>query len=220
VIKVRSGVSPERILPPSSAPIRFILIFTNSFNPMNLPSFQFLQLLQPPSTTVSSPKLDLIALTWEHITNRYLQRIESNRILVGRVRSIRLLAVHDAIQSVIDPGNGYIYKEISNGSTIEASFAAIVQSSHDILAAVFDDPSDRADLSDLLEESLGLIGNSDEKIAGTVSGARSATTYVGAFSTLLKQSGQRSHVPRVDSSPLAIAGHNRYARTPEWRRSA
>lgn len=187
---------------------------------MNLPSFQFLQLLQPPSTTVSSPKLDLIALTWEHITDRYLQRIESNRILVGRVRSIRLLAVHDAIQSVIDPGNGYIYKEISNGSTIEASFAAIVQASHDILATIFDDASDQADLADLLEESLSLIGNAEEKAAGTVSGARSAATYSAAFATLLKPSAspaRRSTTTRTSPS-LAVA--NRLFSATEWRRSA
>jgi len=188
---------------------------------MNLPSFQFLQLLQPPSTTVSSPKLDLIALTWEHIADRYLQRIESNRILAGRVRSIRLLAVHDAIQSVIDPGNGYIYKEISNGSTIEASFSAIVQASHDILAVVFDDPTDRADLSDLLEESLSLIGNAEEKAAGTVTGARSASIYVSAFATLLKPSASpahRSSKPRLTSPSLAVA--NRLFSAQEWRRSA
>lgn len=188
---------------------------------MNLPSFQFLQLLQPPSTTVSSPKLDLIALTWEHITDRYLKRIESNRILAGRIRSIRLLAVHDAIQSVIDPGNGYIYKEISNGSTIEASFAAVVQASHDLLAAVFDGAADRTDLADLLEESLSLIGNAEEKAAGSVSGARSAATYVAAFSTLLNPStspARRSPAARTSSPSLAVA--NRLFSATEWRRSA
>lgn len=152
------------------------------------------------STTVSSPKLDLIQSTWTHIAERYLQRIESNRILSGRVRAIRLLAVHDAIHSVIDPGNGHIYKDISEGSTIEAAYAAAVQASHDVLAAVFTDPDDREDLADHLEESLSLIGKEDEKEAGLFSGADSATAYIRSFAPLIANRGpaHRASAPRRD----------------------
>ncbi|RYD44225.1 MAG: hypothetical protein EOP85_09570 [Verrucomicrobiaceae bacterium] len=141
------------------------------------------------STTVSSPKLDLIQTTWDHIAERYLKRISSNRILTGRVRAIRLLAVHDAVHSVIDPGNGHIYKDISEGSTIEAAYAAAVQASHDVLASVFTDADDREDLADHLEESLSLIGKEDEKEAGAFSGADSATAYIRSFAPLIVNRG-------------------------------
>ena len=94
---------------------------------MNLSITQLVQTIDPLSTTVSSPKLDLIQLAWSHIAERYLGRIASNRIFAGRVRSIRLLAVHDAVHSVIDPGNGRIYKDISQGSTIEAAYFYLVK---------------------------------------------------------------------------------------------
>ncbi|MES2921385.1 MAG: hypothetical protein V4819_07555 [Verrucomicrobiota bacterium] len=152
---------------------------------MNLSTAQLIHLAEPLSTTVSSPKLDLIQLVWEHIAERYLKRIASNRILAGRVRAIRLLAVHDAIHSVIDPGNGHIYNEISEGSTLEAAYAAAVNASHDVLAAIFTDPEDREDLADLLDESLSLIGKEDEQAVGFFSGAESASAYLKSFAPLL-----------------------------------
>lgn len=152
---------------------------------MNLPSAQFLQVVQPFPTTVSSPRLDLVALAWTHIADRYLRRLESNRIHAGRVRSIRLLSVHDAIHSVIDPGNGHIFNEISTGSGTTAASAAAIQASHDLLAAIFTSPDDRADLADLLEESLALLPDDAERSAGTSSGARSAATYLQVFASLL-----------------------------------
>lgn len=183
---------------------------------MNLPSSQFLQVAQPLlSTTVSSPKLDLIVEAWEHIADRYIKRLESNRIRAGRVRSIRQLAVHDAIHSVIDPGNGYIYKGISDGFSTDAAFAAAVRVSHDILSAVFDSPLDQADLSDLLEESLGLIGSIAEKAAGVESGAQAAAAYLKAFAPLL--GGEDVGRQNTVSHPLfAGRGHTR----DRWRISA
>ncbi len=181
---------------------------------MNLPSFQFLQLAHPFPTTISSPKLDLISLTWDHIAARYIKRLESNRIFAGRVRSIRLLAVHDAIHSVVDPGNGYIFKEISGGSTTEAAFAATVRASHDILVSVFNDPASVSDLGHLLEESLALVGNETEKAAGSGSGARSAAAYLGTFAPLLVNhhtAVRRAPVLQPVSRGLAVTG---------WRRSA
>jgi hypothetical protein len=177
---------------------------------MNLPSNEYLQLLQPFPTTISSPKLDLVGLAWSHIADRYLQRLESNRIHAGRVRSIRLLAVHDAIHSVIDPGNGYIFNEISNSSSSTAAAAASIRASHDLLAAVFTDEKDREDLSDLLEESLSLLGDHLDKAAGVESGARSAAAYLRAFAPLLspREPGRQQRVP-------AGQGHAEF-----WRRSA
>lgn len=157
------------------------------------------------STTVSSPKLDLIQLTWTHIAERYLKRLESNTILTSRVRAVRLLAVHDAIHSVIDPGNGHIYKEISEGSTIEAAYAAVVKASHDVLASVFTDPDDREDLADHLEESLTLIGKEDEKEAGVLSGADAAATYVRSFALLILNRGASRKNRFVPQRQLAVA---------------
>lgn len=181
---------------------------------MNLPSFQFLQLVDPNPTTVSSPKLDLISLTWEHIANRYLRRLETNRILAGRVRSIRLLAVHDAIQSVVDPGNGYIFKESSTATTTEAAYAAAVKASHDILAAVFNSQEDQEDLGHLLEESLELIGSESGKYAGSLTGAASARTYLGTFGPLLV-----NHHTAVRRPP-ALQPVARGQAGAGWRRSA
>jgi hypothetical protein len=186
---------------------------------MNLPTSQFLQIIEPLSTTVSSPRLDLISLAWDHIAERYLARISSNRVLAGRVRSIRLLAVHDAIHSVIDPGNGHIYREISGGSTTEAAFAATVQSSHDILAAVFDSPEDRADLADLLAESLGLIGKDAEKSAGILNGRQSAAAYLKTFAALLLDHRQPARPALFRQSELSSSRANRFW-PDEWQRSA
>lgn len=177
---------------------------------MNLSTTKLIQLAGPLSTTVSSPKLDLIQLTWNHITERYLQRIGSNRILAGRVRAIRLLAVHDAIHSVIDPGNGHIYNEISEGATLEAAYAAAVKSSHDVLAAIFTESEDREDLADLLDESLSLIGKEDEKAAGKFSGTDSANAYIKSFAPLLfnHRPEKRPAVPAVRRELATASGGN------------
>lgn len=152
---------------------------------MNLTFAPLLEYSEPLLTTVSSPKLDLIEQAWDHIADRYIGRLKNNRVFAGRVRSILSLATYDALHSVIDPGNGHIFKEISQGSTIEAAAAAAVKASHDILSSVFTDPKDQEDLADLLEESLSLFGNEEEKKAGLTSGARSAGTYLKTFSSLL-----------------------------------
>lgn len=182
---------------------------------MNLPSFQFLQLTESSITTVSSPKLDLISQTWEHIAGRYLRRLESNRILAGRVRSVRLLAVHDAIHSVIDPGNGHIYKSQSEGYTTEAAFAAAVRASHDVLTSIFNDPASVSDLGHLLEESLALIGNEVEKAAGETSGSESAAAYLQAFTPLLV-----NHHTAVRRAPSLRPVSPRELTGAGWRRSA
>lgn len=182
---------------------------------MNIPSFQFLQLASPSLTTISSPKLDLIAQTWEHIASRYLRRLESNRILAGRIRSVRLLAVHDAIHAVIDPGNGYIYKSQSEGYATEAAYAAAVQASHDVLVSIFNDPQSVEDLGHLLEESLALVGNPVEKAAGATSGAESAAAYLLTFAPLLV-----NHHTAVRRAPALRPLGSRELVGAGWRRSA
>ncbi|MDP3850482.1 MAG: hypothetical protein Q8Q59_08270 [Luteolibacter sp.] len=174
---------------------------------MNYSVFKFFEISTPLSITVPSPRLDLMLLTWEHIAARYLSLIQSNPELSGRVRAIRLLAVHDAIQSVIDPGNGRVYKEPSAGRTTEAAFAAAVQASHDILATVFTATRERRDLADLLAESLSLISGEKEKAAGILSGQQSAKSYLNTFiSLLLSNSPPPKAAPAHRPRELALAG--------------
>lgn len=159
-------------------------------------------------TTVSSPKLDLVLLAWDHISERYIARLRPNREFAGRVRSIRLLAVHDAIQSVIDPGNGRLFKEPSHGIATEAAIAAAVSASAGILRHVFTDAKDRQDIEDLLFESLGLIGRPGEKEAGLVSGTRSAAVYLETFASLLVRPPASARGPILVPAPRepALAG--------------
>lgn len=152
---------------------------------MKLPSSQFLRLVADLPVNLSSPSLEAMVLAWDHIADRYLRRIETHRSHVGRVRSIRLLAVHDAVLAIIDPGFGYIFKSRVETRSTHAALAATAQAAHDILVAAFDSPADREDLGDLLEESLGLIGNAAERNAGAFIGAQSAATYLATFASLL-----------------------------------
>ena len=152
---------------------------------MKLPSSQFLSIVADLPSTLSSPSLESMIRAWDHIAERYLRRIETNRYHLGRIRSIRLLAVHDAVISIVDPGFGYIFKPTPNTRTTHAALAAAAQSAHDILAAAFDSHADRSDLNDLLEESLALVGNETERNAGALIGSQSAATYLDTFVTLL-----------------------------------
>ncbi|MFT4176535.1 MAG: hypothetical protein QM627_07745 [Luteolibacter sp.] len=145
----------------------------------------------------SFPELDLVEQAWEHIGDRYLTRLKSNRVYEGRIRSILSLAAYDAQSSITNPGSGHIYKEISRGTTFEAAAAASVQASHDILAAIFTSPGDRQDLADHLEETLGLLGKEEEKQIGIENGRRSAAIYIRAFSTLLPQRGKSLSRPQA-----------------------
>jgi hypothetical protein len=183
---------------------------------MNLPNTEFLQLIHFPSAE-SSPKLKSVVLAWDHITTRFVNRLRENRILAGRIRSIRLLAVHDAIHSVTDPSAGHLFKEISAGTALEAALAAAAQAAHDVLAAVFTDPLDQSELDDLLEETLTLFGNEIEKAAGVQTGSRSAAVYVKAFAPLLRDHRADQKRPLAFSREAVASGFDRFG---EWRRSA
>lgn len=125
-------------------------------------------------------------LTWDHIAERYLRRVEPNRTLAGRIRSIRLLAVHDAVISIVDPGFGYIFTPQAITRSTKAAISATAQAAHDILANAFPSPEDQADLGDLLEESLKLIWNPGDRVTGSEIGAASALVYLETFAPLLE----------------------------------
>jgi len=152
---------------------------------MKIPSSQFLRLVADLPIHLSSPALESMVLAWDHIAERYLRRVEPDRTLAGRIRSIRLLAVHDAVLSIVDPGFGYIFKPEAVTRSTQAALAATAQAAHDILADAFATPADREDLDDLLAESLGLIGNDAERAIGARIGAASAAIYLETFAPLL-----------------------------------
>lgn len=191
---------------------------------MNLPSSQFLQLVTAFPDNLASPELESMILAWDHITDRYLKRLATNRILAGRVRSVRVLAVHDAVLSILDPGYEFIFKPVSSTSSTSAALAATAQAAHDVLTTVFNGSKDVSDLDDLLSESLALIGNEKEKLAGSIIGAESAAAYIATFSALflnqvdaenpkITRFGSARHSMHFDSLSDAY-------RQTEWRRRA
>lgn len=151
---------------------------------MHLPTPQFSRLVTILAFDLTNPVLDSMILAWDHIATRYLDRISSNRAVAGKVESIRLLAIHDAVHTVFASGGGCIFNGTSAGASLDAAMAATAQASHDVLAAVFESPEDRASLADALEESLSLISDESEKTSGAVTGTESAATFVRAFAPL------------------------------------
>ena len=123
-------------------------------------------------------------IAWDHIATRYLNRLGADRALTGKIESIRLLAIHDAVLSILGPGEGFIFRESSTGTSLSAALAATAQASHDILASAFDQVADLADLDDSLEESLSLISDSLEKAVGTATGSASAAAFLESFGPL------------------------------------
>ncbi len=197
---------------------------------MHLPTPQFSRLVTAVTSNLNDPALDSMVLAWDHVATRYLNRINSNQAVVGRIQSIRLLAVHDAVQAVLDPGYGYVFNGESPGATVHAALAAAAQAAHDILAGVFTDPADRADLDHSLQESLSLIPDGNEKAAGIHTGKESAVAYTRIFGPLVldiqlekvlatdngnRQPGQSAW--RYDE--LGRQAPNRHSRST-WRRSA
>lgn len=194
---------------------------------MHLPTPQFSRLVTILAFDLTNPALDSMIMAWDHIATRYLNRIPSDRAVGGKVESVRLLAIHDAVHAVFGSPGGYIYDGFSKGNSLAAALAATAQASHDVLVSAFDTPEDIAELDNALEESLSLISDDHEKAAGAVTGAASATTYLRNFGPLgLEKKVADTHHPaprvyREINRPRQVL---RLAKNPdwhfEWQRSA
>src|SRR6478735_1246673 len=151
---------------------------------MHLPTPQFSRLVTVLAFDLNDPSLDSMILTWDHIATRFLKRLGDHREVSGKIESIRLLAIHDAIHAVFRTGNSYLFHGFSSGSSITAALAATAQASHDILAAAFDSPEDQANLAHSLEESLSLLSDAHAAAAGVIVGAASSATFERTFGQL------------------------------------
>lgn len=151
---------------------------------MHLPTAQFSRLVTILAFDLTNPSLDSMFVAWDHISTRYLENHRSQRAAVGKVESIRLLAVHDAVSSILGLGPGFIFNAAPTGTTLTAALAATAQASHDILANAFNSPEEREALAHLLEESLSLIEDHPQKSFGTATGAASAATFLSTFGSL------------------------------------
>ena len=190
---------------------------------MYLPTPQFARLVTILAFDLTNPALDSMILAWDHIATRHLERIAASRAAAGKVESIRLLAIHDAVHTVFASGGGCIFNGTSTGSSLAAALAATAQASHDVLAAVFASPADRTSLADALEESLALIADEREKASGALIGAESAATFARAFAPLAlnqreigREPGQAHSYPREEK----LGGHApplRLEANPNWR---
>ena len=193
---------------------------------MHLPTPQFSRLVTILAFDLTNPALDSMILAWDHIAARFLNRLEPNHPVAGKIESIRLLAIHDAVQAIFDTGSGCIYNGASAGHSLDAALAATAQASHDILVAVFESPADRASLDDELEESLWLIADERERAAGAATGAESAALYAGNFAPMALER---------DAAPPRQLTHGGWTRPPhrpllrlatnphwslDWQRSA
>ncbi|GAA5121072.1 hypothetical protein JIN84_00220 [Luteolibacter yonseiensis] len=148
---------------------------------MHLPTPQFSRLIAVLAFDLNNPSLDSLFVAWDHISARYLNRLKSRNEWSDEIESIRLLAIHDAVISILGRGTGFIFNERSTGTTLAAALAATAQASHDILVSVFNSPQDVADLGDNLEESLSLISGTAEKAVGSATGSASASAFLKTF---------------------------------------
>lgn len=184
---------------------------------MHLPTPQFSRLITVLAFDLNNPSLDSLFIAWDHIASRYIHRLENRNQLAGKIESIRLLSIHDAVISILGPGAGFIFNERSTGTTLSAALAATAQASHDILANAFNTPEDLADLDHLLEESLELIPDAAEKAVGSATGSASAAAFIQTFGSLSKV-----HAPVAIDAYSPVRGAARfleYARA-NLRRSA
>lgn len=179
---------------------------------MHLPTTQFSRLITVLAFDLSNPSLDSLFIAWDHIAARYLNRLDKHTRAGEKIESIRLLAIHDAVISILGPGTGFIFNERSTGTSLSAALAATAQASHDILASAFTSPRDVADLDDLLEESLALIPDSAEKAVGSATGSASAAAFVNTFGPLAAIVEQPSIARDIFSSPREAASFLNYDR--------
>lgn len=181
---------------------------------MNLPSPQYSRLVTALAFDLSDPSLDSMILAWDHIAKRFLDRIRFHRVTVGRIESIRLLAVHDAIHSIFGSDGACIYKRRSRVNSTAAALAAAARASHDVLAAAFPLPADRVELDSLLEESLSLTGPGPDVASGSLTGSRSASAYLAAFDRFIREAAD------VVETGASAAVSLRSLEDGRWRRSA
>lgn len=189
---------------------------------MHLPTPQFSRLVTALAFDLNNPLLDSMILAWDHISTRFLNRLVTHREVAGKIESVRLLAIHDGIHAVFGSGNGYMFHGLSSGKSTSAALAAAAQASHDVLAAVFDSPEDRADLADSLEESLSLISDPLEAVAGVITGAASAGAYEREFAPLalerlIEDAVRSSKIVRPPLRVVSLVDKREYG---GWRRSA
>ena len=168
---------------------------------MHLPTPQFSRLVTLLAIDLNDPSLDSMFIAWDHIATRHLRKLGSNRSLSEKIESIRLLAVHDAVLSILGPGHGFIFSEPSTGTSISAALAATAQASHDILTDAFHSPDDLEGLADDLEESLSLISDHNEKAVGSATGAASGAAFLATFGPLRDAAqNERSNPRRFDGT--------------------
>lgn len=191
---------------------------------MHLPTPQFSRLVTVLAFDLTDPSLDSMILAWDHITTRFVNRIRHHREAAGRIESIRLLSIHDAVHSVFGSGSGYVFKQSTRDQSLGAALAAAAQASHDVLAAVFRSPDHVTDLKETLEESLSLIPDSSERKTGIHAGSLSADSYLRTFAPFIEkvrlvvESTGAGNTPalfsreRVPADPLFVQDG--------WRRSA
>lgn len=181
---------------------------------MNLPSPQYSRLVTALAFDLSDPSLDSMILAWDHIAKRFLDRIRFHRVAVGRIESIRLLAVHDAIHSIFGSDGAYLYQKRSVTRSTPAALAATARASHDVLVAAFPLPADRQELGSLLEESLSLTSRETEVASGSLTGSRAASAYLSAFDRFIREAA--AVVESGASAPVTF----RPVEKGWWRRSA
>ena len=194
---------------------------------MHLPTPQFSRLVTILAFDLTNPALDSMIMAWDHIATRYLKRISSDRAASGKIESVRLLAIHDAVHAVFGSPGGYIYDGFSKGNSLAAALAATAQASRDILVSAFNTPEDISDLDNALEESLALVSDEREKSAGALTGSESAATYLANFGPLgldRKVTAPPRQAPRVYREIDPTRQALRLAKNPdwhfEWQRSA
>lgn len=180
---------------------------------MNLPSPQYSRLVTALAFDLSDPSLDSMILAWDHIAKRFLDRIRFHRIAVGRIESIRLLAVHDAIHAVFGSGGAYIYKKRSGVSSAAAALVAAARASHDVLAAAFPAESDREELATLLEESLSLTNPAADVEAGSLTGERAASAYLAAFDRFIREAAEVVDTGGHAAVPIRAVEERRWLRS-------
>lgn len=193
---------------------------------MQLPTPQFSRLVTVLAFDLSDPSLDSMILAWDHIATRFVNPVRRHREEAGRLESIRLLSIHDAVHSVFGSGSGYVFKQAAPAQSLGAALAATAQASHDVLSAVFRSPDQQADLKHTLEESLALIPDANQRDIGVEAGSSSAASYLDAFapfiSRIIEVVGKESHagIPplRFVGQPLTAGGSN--VGGERWRRSA